>query len=59
MKNFENYSEDILTHYDVISFDIFDTLIKRIVPKLVDVFTFVEDRFHEKNKDILPDGFTI
>lgn len=43
MKNFENHSEDILTHYDVISFDIFDTLIKRIVPKPVDVFTFVED----------------
>lgn len=57
MKNFENHSEDILTHYDVISFDIFDTLIKRIVPKPVDVFTFVEDRFHEKNKDILVNDY--
>lgn len=52
MENFENQLEDIL-RYDVISFDIFDTLIKRIVPKPTDVFSLVASGLSKKNKNMI------
>lgn len=57
MENLEVQLEKILYRYDVISFDIFDTLIKRIVPKPTDVFALVADRFKKNNKGILIDDY--
>ena len=37
--------------YDFISFDIFDTLLKRNVQKPTDIFTFIEQRYNENNKE--------
>ena len=38
-----------VNHYDVISFDIFDTLLMRKVLEPLDVFSYVEDRMSEKD----------
>ena len=35
--------------YEYVSFDIFDTLVKRDVPRPIDVFTLIGNQFHIKN----------
>ena len=40
---------DKILDYDIISFDIFDTLIKRDINKPTDVFELIEEKYNIKN----------
>lgn len=53
MKDFNKLWQK-LEKYDYISFDIFDTLIKRNVASPRDVFKIVENRYNSKNKKKIP-----
>lgn len=48
-------AERMLLQYDVVTFDVFDTLITRCVPEPSDIFAIVEAR--AKEQGILADGF--
>lgn len=47
-KNLKELKE-MVKHYDVISFDVFDTLIKRDIPQPKDMYTLLEREFAIKN----------
>ena len=45
----------IIDSKEVISFDIFDTLIKRNCQKPIDIFKIVENRYNNQNKNEIND----
>ena len=48
----------IIDKYEIISFDIFDTLIKRNVIDPVDIFKIVQERFNKKHiNEMITDFF--
>ena len=49
--------KSIIEKYEVISFDIFDTLIKRNVIKPVDIFKIVQQRFNKQSNNISINDF--
>ena len=51
-----NYKQNI-DQYDVISFDVFDTLLARNVAAPVDVFTITQELFNQKSNFTLQDDF--
>ncbi|HOZ54441.1 MAG TPA: hypothetical protein PK993_00120 [Clostridia bacterium] len=50
---FEKILKKRIENYDVISFDVFDTLIKRNVNSPVDIFKLVEKKYNKKKKDCI------
>lgn len=43
--------KDLIDNYKIISFDIFDTLLKRNTIKPIDIFELVEKKYNLKNKN--------
>ena len=46
-----NKIKDLIDNYKIISFDIFDTLLKRNTIKPIDIFELVEKKYNLKNKN--------